>query len=109
MKVNKLAAGAVLGAIGGALAGVLFAPKSGKETREDIKKMVDDIKNDVVKKVTDMGELTRDKYNKVISGIVAGYQEAKRITPDQAKEITDALSESFDKIEKVAKKEVKKK
>ncbi|MBR5418759.1 YtxH domain-containing protein [Candidatus Saccharibacteria bacterium] len=33
---GKFILGAALGAIGGAIAGVLFAPKSGKETRKDI-------------------------------------------------------------------------
>lgn len=34
---GKFILGAALGAIGGAIAGVLMAPKSGKETRKDIK------------------------------------------------------------------------
>lgn len=37
-------AGIGLGAIIGAAAGLLFAPKSGSETREDIKKVAEDLK-----------------------------------------------------------------
>ena len=41
---GKVATGLTLGAIFGAIAGLLFAPKSGKETREDIKKFAQDTK-----------------------------------------------------------------
>ncbi len=52
MKVSKLALGAVVGAAVGVAAGILTAPKSGKETRDDIKKKAVDAK--------DKAALTRD-------------------------------------------------
>ena len=36
--------GFVLGIVGGGIAGILLAPKSGAETREDIKKLAIDLK-----------------------------------------------------------------
>jgi len=41
---KKLAVGAVVGAIAGTVVGVLMAPKSGKETRGDIKKRAEQLK-----------------------------------------------------------------
>ena len=41
---KKLAIGALVGAVTGLIAGVLTAPKSGRETRDDIKKKAEELK-----------------------------------------------------------------
>ena len=51
MSKGKFALGALLGAGLGAVAGLLFAPKSGKETREDIKAKATDLKVKADKKM----------------------------------------------------------
>ena len=51
MSKGKVALGAVIGAAAGLVAGILTAPKSGKETRADIKKKADEIKKEAAKKV----------------------------------------------------------
>lgn len=43
---GKFALGALIGMAAGVVAGVLTAPKSGKETRADIKKKADDLKDE---------------------------------------------------------------
>lgn len=45
MKASKLAFGAVIGAAVGIVAGVLTAPKSGKETREDLLRKAESAKD----------------------------------------------------------------
>ena len=44
MSKGKFALGAVIGAAAGVVAGILTAPKSGKETRADLKAKADDLK-----------------------------------------------------------------
>lgn len=53
-----IAIGAVAGAAVGAVAGVLTAPKSGKETREDLKKQA-----------TNMKEAAGKKFNEVKNNV----------------------------------------
>ena len=43
---GKLALGAAIGAVIGVVTGILTAPKSGKETRADIKKKTDEVVKD---------------------------------------------------------------
>lgn len=51
MSKGKIAVGAVFGAVAGFVSGILLAPKSGKETREDIKKASVETKDAVVENV----------------------------------------------------------
>jgi gas vesicle protein len=95
--------GAFLGALVGLGSGLLFAPKKGEETRGDIKKTYKEIKTDLAEKLSQMTEVTKSKYNQAVSSIVSGYEEAKKITPKQAREISNILEESFEKIAKAAK------
>jgi len=50
-KGKKFAIGAAVAAVGGYVAGVLTAPKSGKETREDIKKATRDTVSEAEKQL----------------------------------------------------------
>ena len=44
MSKGKFTLGAIIGTVIGVITGVLTAPKSGKETREDLKKKADELK-----------------------------------------------------------------
>lgn len=50
---QKVALGAAIAGIGGYLAGVLTAPKSGKETRQDLATKASDIKDDAGTQLTE--------------------------------------------------------
>lgn len=54
MRVSKLAVGAIIGAATGVVAGILTAPKSGKETREDIKDKATEAKDKVLTRKDDL-------------------------------------------------------
>ena len=73
-------AGIGLGAVIGAAAGLLFAPKPGTETREDVKKAADDLRSraegvvgelstsvdELVQKSRDLAETTKAKVQQAI-------------------------------------------
>lgn len=81
---KKLAIGALIAGVGGYLAGILTAPKSGKETREDIVDKAEEIKDDAnaqLQKATDeleelikmakskslkLGAKARTEYNEAV-------------------------------------------
>ena len=47
-KKSKFGIGLVLGALGGALAGLFLAPKSGKQTQSDAKKAIKGLEKDFI-------------------------------------------------------------
>jgi len=84
---KQTAAALIGGLVGGATLGVLLAPKSGKETREDLKKAIDDL----MKKVK---EIDADDVKKYVD------KSIKKIK----KELDDL---SMEKVAKIAKKKGK--
>ena len=71
----------ILGGLIGAALGVLYAPKSGKETRRDIKKFSEDVTD----KVKDLGEDLTEKGRKV-------YEDGK----DKISEVFEAGKKAFE-------------
>lgn len=56
LKKAKIAGVTILGASAGAVAGILLAPKSGKETRNDILEKTKEVKKDLTEKASDIKE-----------------------------------------------------
>lgn len=96
--------GLAVGALAGAIAGILLAPKSGKETREDIKRYLIEMKDKIAEEIGDASEFTKETYQAAVKKVVGAYEKGKKISAKQAKEIQKDLDENFDKVEKAAKK-----
>ena len=116
--IGALAGGAIIGAT----AGVLLAPKSGKETRKDIVKAAAkiskkvknmsaaDVKKYVTKKVSNIEKALKDlekekvvkdakkKIKSIQKDVANLYEDIKDNTEEQVKEIVDTLR---DKVEEV--------
>ena len=83
MSKGKFALGALFGAAAGFVAGILTAPKSGKETREDIKRTASDVKGKASKtrdnllfKAEEIGDDVRTKVVEAVES-VKGPKEKK--------------------------------
>lgn len=69
LKKAKIAGVTVLGASAGAVAGILLAPKSGKEIRNDIVNKTNEVKNDLTTKSSNIKENISEKVSKRKSDI----------------------------------------
>ena len=65
MAKGKFALGALFGAAVGAVAALLTAPKSGKETRADLKKKADEMKSTAEKKASEVRATAEKKANEL--------------------------------------------
>ena len=98
--------GILFGAIAGAIAGVLLAPKSGVETREDIKKLAVDFgekateiyqkAEDILRKklaqIKKVGQdIDEEKYLELVSEVVEEIKKDSLVTADVAKKISTQL------------------
>ena len=59
MSKGRFAVGAIIGTAAGLIAGLLTAPKSGRETRADIRQKAVDLKEDAAQKADQMRSRTK--------------------------------------------------
>jgi gas vesicle protein len=102
MKTSGFLRGAVLGLI----AGLLVAPRSGKETRENIKKHYKEISDRISEELSRLKDITKETYTQVVGTVVHGFVEAKKITSDEAAELKSELKKGFEDIRKSHQKEL---
>jgi len=102
-KEKDLLIGASVGAIAGVIAGLLFAPKSGKETRADLAKHLHEMKDKIAKELDKAGKVTKETYDKIVDKIVKVYEVEKKITPADAKDVIAKLKNNFEEVKKALK------
>ena len=90
--------GIAVGAVAGAIAGLLLAPKSGQEMRNDIKEALMEIKDQIVERLEKLEDVTQEKYDEVVKAVLAEYSAAKKITDDEAKELETKLRDGYEAI-----------
>jgi gas vesicle protein len=109
-ETNSFFKGLAFGAIVGAVAGILLAPKSGEETRKDIQKLAGDLKEKAVdvysearmkveKKVKSLKALGKKidekKYAALVNEIVDEYKKKDVLGSDSAKKLATQLKKDW--------------
>lgn len=82
-KTSKFLTGAAIGAATGAAAGVLFAPKAGKDTRKDITDKADKLKHDASSAI----ETGKNKIDHLKNKTKGKVNETKKKIYNKADEI----------------------
>lgn len=104
--VQKFAVGMGVVAAAGVAVGVLLAPKSGKETREDMKKKaidtVETIKNTVQKKAETMKDSATNIKQEVVNIIEDVHEKTEDVNKNVKKDIKDGYHEIAQDIHKTA-------
>jgi gas vesicle protein len=88
---GKLFKGLLIGGLIGVIAGILFAPKSGKETREDISRITDDL---IYR--------AKDEYEEAVEKSKAAYEAAVKRLKDLELSAKDKYYEVEGKVSEFA-------
>lgn len=86
--------GLIVGGLVGIISGILFAPKSGKETRQDIVKASDSARRRL-KEMEAEAEKKIEEAGKKVGGLVQQGKEAFQDQKDRVKKAVDAGLEAF--------------
>ena len=103
MKIKDFLKGLLAGAAVGTAAGVMLAPKSGKETREDVKKFLLNARKEVERKFKEAKNMTQKEYEKIVDSVVKEGSKTVKI----AKRDLGALKKNLIKEYKDIKKKIK--
>ncbi len=98
MDKKDFATGIVAGAVLGALAGVLLAPKSGKETRDDVKRFVDDTKGKLAARLKEAKDVTKEQYDKLVDLVVDEGGKTIDVAKEDLIQLKDDLKERYDAV-----------
>jgi gas vesicle protein len=90
--------GIAVGAVAGAIAGLLLAPKSGRETRDEIQADLVEMKGQLVARLEALEDLTRETYGEAVAAVIAECAAAKKIPADQLKELEARLRDGYETI-----------
>lgn len=93
MSKGKIAVGAIFGAVAGFVAGVLSAPKSGKETRADIKDAAVKAKDTAVSEVSKAKDVAEKKAHEVKAKAEEIFDDAKTKAQEVVEDVTEKASD----------------
>ena len=107
--------GLAVGAVVGTIAGVLFAPKSGEETRRDLQGLASNIKEKAVDTYTEarkkvekkakalkgLGEkIDEKKYTTLVNEVVDEYKSKDVLSSEAAKKLGSQLKKDWNSVRK---------
>lgn len=95
-KGNKFFLATMIGAVAGAIGGLLLAPQSGEKTREEIKKLMNKLRKEMQTTVKDTKEKVEDIFGKATDASVAKYKEIKTTVMNRVAEVK-ATGKEIDK------------
>lgn len=86
----------ILGAVAGAIGGLLFAPQSGEETREDIAKLAADISKKVKTEAKETQKRVQEVFGEASETAMVKYNEIKEAVTQKVASVKTA-GEDIDK------------
>lgn len=84
-------------AIGGVL-GVLLAPKSGKQVRQDLKKAYRATSKDIARRINDIEDISKSKYEQIVEAVINEYKKLDPITQEQIESLKAILYSKWTEI-----------
>lgn len=100
MSKGKFALGALFGAAVGMVAGILTAPKSGKETRADLKVKADEAKKKADKAIADAKVKGEKLYGDMHGKVDSAVKDAKGTVSDYADRVKRAAVSAKEELDR---------
>ena len=90
-----------LGALTGVVLGLMFAPGSGKRTRQAMRGHYFEMKDRILEALSQIKDISRETYENVVNSVVTGYEEARLVTSGEAAQIRSELKNGYQRVRTV--------
>ena len=95
---KKILIGTAAGSVSGLLGGLLFSPKSGKETREDIANSSKEITNNIKEKTIELKETIDNKVSDAKDNVTDAKAKIKQKSTELKEAINNKVSDAKDNV-----------
>ena len=95
---KKILMGTAAGSVSGLLGGILFSPKSGKETREDIANSSKEITNNIKEKTIELKETIDNKVSDAKDNVTDAKTKIKQKSTELKEAISNKVSDAKDNV-----------
>jgi gas vesicle protein len=85
--------GFMVGFLAGAVTALFLTTKTGKELREDIKRVIIEVRDKVEKEASKVKNLTKEKYTEILNNVISNYKKVKELTEKEIELIKNIIME----------------
>ena len=96
---THLAAGLAAGAALGMAAGLFLQSRKGKELTKDAQKKVKVLQKQVMKRLEDVEDISKEKYAEIFEQVVSFYEKSKDIATKEAPQVRKYLLSRWKEIQ----------
>lgn len=97
---SHLKAGIVIGSILGVAAGLFIQSRRGKQLTKDAGRRAVQLQAQLMKKLRNIGNLTKEKYTDIVEHMLAYYMKTKEIAKNEVPEVRAYLLKKWKEIER---------
>jgi gas vesicle protein len=98
MSTKNLFKGLLAGLAIGGILGVLLAPKSGKQVRQDLRKAYKATSKDIAKRLDNIEDISKSKYDQVVEAVINEYKKLDPMTKEQIESLKATLTNKWSEI-----------
>jgi len=98
MSIKNLFKGLLAGLAIGGILGILLAPKSGKQVRQDLKKAYRATSKDIARRINEIEDISQSKYEQVVEAVINEYKKLDPMTQEQIESLKSTLQNKWPEI-----------
>jgi gas vesicle protein len=98
MSTKNLFKGLLAGLAIGGILGVLLAPKSGKQVRQDLRRAYKSTSKDIAKRINNIEDISKSKYDQVVEAVINEYKKLDPMTQEQIESLKATLKNKWSEI-----------